>query len=74
MPAHRLLAVLDRLGEPNEWVPAEEAAWRRPFTALSSRPGDWRLASISFGSLVLTLVLMTGRIMLWPLPLVLLLS
>jgi len=72
VPAHRLLAVLDRLGEPNEWVPAEEAAWRRPFTALSSRPGDWRLAFVAFGSLVLTLVLMTGRIMLWPLPLVLL--
>jgi len=71
VPAHRLLAVLDRLGEPNEWVPAEEAAWRRPFTALSSRPGDWRLAVVSFGALVLTVVLMTGPIMLWPLPLVL---
>ena len=64
VPAHRLLAVLDRLGEPNEWVPAEEAAWRRPFTALRSRPGDWRLAFVSFGSLVLTLILMTGRVML----------
>jgi hypothetical protein len=72
VPAHRLLAVLDRLGEPNEWVPAEEAAWRRPFTALSSRPNDWRLAFVSFGSLVLTVILMTGRVMLWPLPLVLL--
>jgi len=48
VPAHRLLAVLDRLGEPNEWVPAEPSAWRRPFTALSSRPGDWRLAFVSF--------------------------
>jgi hypothetical protein len=53
-------------------VPAEEAAWRRPFTALSSRPNDWRLAFVSFGSLVLTVILMTGRVMLWPLPLVLL--
>jgi hypothetical protein len=71
VPAHRLLAVLDRLGEPNEWVPAEETAWRRPFTALSSRPGDWRLAFVSFGALALTVVLMTGPVMLWPLPLVL---
>jgi hypothetical protein len=71
VPAHRLLAVLDRLGEPHEWVPAPEAAWRRPFTALSSRPGDWRLACFSFGSLLLTVILMTGRAMLWPLPLVL---
>jgi hypothetical protein len=71
VPAHRLLAVLDRLGEPNEWVPAEETAWRRPFTALSSRPGDWRLAFVSSGALVLTVVLMTGPVMLWPLPLVL---
>ena len=58
-----------RLGEPNEWVPAEPSAWRRPFTALSSRPGDWRLAFVSFTSLVLTVILMTGRVMLWPLPL-----
>jgi hypothetical protein len=72
VPAHRLLAVLDRLGEPNEWVPAEEAAWRRPFAALSARPGDWRLAAVSLASLVLTVILMTGRVMLWPLPLVLL--
>ena len=71
VPAHRLLAVLDRLGEPNEWVPPEEAAWRRPFMALSSQPGDWRLAFVSFGSLVLTVILMTGPVMLWPLPLVL---
>jgi hypothetical protein len=71
VPAHRLLAVLDRLGEPNEWVPGEEAAWRRPFTALSSQPNDWRLAFVSFGSLVLTVILMTGRVMLWPLPLAL---
>jgi hypothetical protein len=72
VPAHRLLAVLDRLGEPNEWVPAEPPAWRRPFTALSSRPGDWRLAFVSCASLLLTVILMTGRVMLWPLPLVLL--
>jgi hypothetical protein len=71
VPAHRLLAVLDRLGEPNEWVPAEESVWRRPFTLLSARPGDWRLAFVSFGSLLLTVILMTGRVMLWPLPLVL---
>jgi len=71
VPAHRLLAVLDRLGEPHEWVPAAEAAWRRPFTALSARPGDWRLAFLSFGALVLTVILMTGPVMLWPLPLVL---
>ena len=71
VPAHRLLAVLDRLGEPSEWVPQGESSWRRPFTALQSRPGDWRLASVAFGSLLLVLILMVGPVMLWPLPLVL---
>jgi hypothetical protein len=27
--AHRLLSVLDRLGEPREWVAQEQPSWRR---------------------------------------------
>jgi len=66
--AHRLLSVLDRLGEPREWVAQEQPSWQRPFSALQARPGDWRLAGISFGALVLTFLLFMGPIMLWPLP------
>jgi hypothetical protein len=71
VPAHRLLGVLDRLGEPSEWVPQGEPSRRRPLTGLQSRPGDWRLAFVAFGSLILAFVQMVGPVMLWPLPLVL---
>ena len=71
VPAHRLLKVLDRLGEPQEWVPNDQSSWQRPFAALQSRPGDWRLSLLAFGSLALAFILMLGSVMLWPMPLVL---
>jgi uncharacterized protein (TIGR03435 family) len=69
--AHRLLKVLDRLGEPQEWVPQDQPSWQRPFAALQSRPNDWRLSLLAFGSLALAFILMLGSVMLWPMPLVL---
>lgn len=71
VPAHRLLQVLDRLGEPQEWVPQEQSSWQRPFAALQSQPDDWRLSLLAFGFLALAFILMLGSVMLWPMPLVL---
>jgi hypothetical protein len=67
--ATRLLHVLDRLGAPDEWLPVENhPAWRRPFEAFRSGPGDWRLAYLTFAIFVAGPVLFMGRIILWPLP------
>ena len=67
--ATRLLHVLDRLGPPDEWLPVEDhPAWRRPFEAFQSGPGDWRLAYLTFGSFVAGPALFMGRMILWPLP------
>ena len=53
-----LVAVLKRLGSPQQWVPAEELAWwRRIILRLRSGPEDWRLAYLSFGLLVLGCIL-----------------
>ena len=53
-----LVAVLKKLGSPQQWVPAEELAWwRLMILRLRSGPEDWRLAYLSFGLLVLGCVL-----------------
>jgi hypothetical protein len=45
----RLHAVLDRLGTPSQWVPADElSAWRKLLVRLRSGPEDWRLAYLTF--------------------------
>jgi hypothetical protein len=45
----RLRGVLDRLGTPNQWVPAEDVpAWHRMLVRLRSGPEDWRLAYLTF--------------------------
>lgn len=45
----RLRAVLDRLGSPSQWVPAEDLPiWRTALIRLRSGPEDWRLAYASF--------------------------
>jgi hypothetical protein len=67
--ASRLLHVLDRLGAPDEWLPGDNhPAWRRPFEAFPSGPGDWRLASLTLAIFLAGPALFLGRLMLWPLP------
>jgi hypothetical protein len=66
--AARLLHVLDRLGAPDQWLPDEQPAWRRPFEAVRSGPGDWRLALLTFATFIGAPALFLGRVMLWPLP------
>jgi len=47
--AARLRQVLDQLGTPHAWVPAEDLpAWRRVFSRIRSGPEDWRLAYLTF--------------------------
>jgi hypothetical protein len=49
-----LVAVLEKLGSPQQWVPAEEYPWwRLVILRLRSGPEDWRLAYVSFGLLLL---------------------
>ena len=67
--ASRLLQVLDRLGTPNQWVPVDDhPSWRRGVDAFSSGPGDWRLASLTFGLFMAGPTLFMGAMILWPLP------
>ncbi len=48
-----LEGVLERLGSPEQWLPAEELPWwRRVVRQLRTGPADYRLAFISFGLLV----------------------
>ncbi len=53
-----LEAVLDRLGDPHQWVPEDELPWwRQMVLRLRSGPEDWRLAYISFGLFVAALAI-----------------
>jgi len=53
-----LEAVLDKLGDPQQWVPEEELAWwRQLILRLQTGPEDWRLAYISFALFVAALVM-----------------
>ena len=52
--AATLRQVLDRLGTPDKWVPAEDMPpWRRTLSRLHAGPEDWRLAYLTFAFLVL---------------------
>ena len=45
----RLRSVLDRLGTPSQWVPADELpVWHKVLLRLRSGPEDWRLAYVTF--------------------------
>ncbi len=66
--AARLLHVLDRLGAPEEWLPDEQPVWQRPFDAVRSGPGDWRLPLLTFATFIAAPALFMGHMMLWPLP------
>jgi hypothetical protein len=60
-----LNAVLDRLGSPSQWVPAEELPWWRRFLMRwRTGPEDWRLAYLAFGLLLLGVLF---PLPLWPL-------
>ena len=52
-----LEAVLDKLGDPQQWVPEEELSWwRRMILRLRTGPEDWRLAYMSFALFIAALV------------------
>ncbi len=53
-----LEAVLEKLGNPQQWVPEDELPWwRQIIFRLRSGPEDWRLAYISFGLFVAALAI-----------------
>ena len=53
-----LEAVLDKLGNPQQWVPEDELPWWRQFILrLRTGPEDWRLSYISFGLFVAAMVI-----------------
>ena len=55
---NKLEAVLDKLGDPRQWVPEEELPWwRQTIFRLRSGPEDWRLAYISFALFVAALAI-----------------
>lgn len=63
-----LKQVLDRLGTPDTWVPAEDLpAWRRVLNRLRSGPEDWRLAYLSPTLFVAGATLFLKGPYLWPL-------
>ena len=50
-------AVIKRLGRAQQWVPEEEMSWwRKIVLRLRKGPEDWRLAYISFGLFLLSLL------------------
>jgi hypothetical protein len=50
----RLRTVLDRLGSPTQWVPADELpTWHKVLVRLRSGPEDWRLAYLTFALFVM---------------------
>ncbi len=54
----QLEAVLQKLGDPQQWVPEEELPWWRQFILRLRRgPEDWRLAYISFALFVAALTI-----------------
>jgi hypothetical protein len=54
----RLRSVLDRLGSPSQWVPADELPlWHKLIGRLKFGPEDWRLAYLTFALFLASLVL-----------------
>jgi hypothetical protein len=62
-----LLDVLDRLGAPDEWLPAETHAAPPRASSLRSGPEDWRLAYLTLAIFLAGPALFFPMI-LWPLP------
>jgi hypothetical protein len=64
-----LRRVLDQLGAPSQWVPAEEQrAWWGLVSSLRDGPEDWRLAYLALALACLGVTLFIGDAVLWPLP------
>lgn len=56
--SHTLRAVLAKLGDPWQWIPAEELPiWKRLLMRFSLGPEDWRLAYVTFGLTILGFLL-----------------
>ncbi|HEX8153562.1 MAG TPA: hypothetical protein VF698_10570, partial [Thermoanaerobaculia bacterium] len=56
--ATEVIGILDRLGPPERWLADEERPmWRRALDRVRSGPEDWRLAYLSFGLFVASIVL-----------------
>jgi hypothetical protein len=59
IPSSTLRDVLSRLGDPWQWVPAEELPWwRRILMRFSVSSEDWRLAYLCFGLTLLGFILL----------------
>ncbi len=57
--SHTLRSVLSRLGDPWEWIPAEDLPlWRRLMMRFSLGPEDWRLAYSCFALTLLGFILL----------------
>ena len=55
--SHTLRAVLARLGDPWQWIPAEDLPmWKRILMRFSLGPEDWRLAYVCFALTILGLL------------------
>jgi hypothetical protein len=55
--AAEVIGVLDRLGPPERWLADEERpAWRKIWDRLRSGPEDWRLAYVSFGLFLMSIL------------------
>jgi hypothetical protein len=75
--AGSLRPILDRLGAPDKWAPADDLPWwRRALVRLSSGPEDWRLPYLTFLCFLAgpTLFLVGDGRMLWPLPVILVMA
>lgn len=56
--ATEVIGILDRLGPPEQWLAEEERPlWRRALDQIRSGPEDWRLAYLSFGLVLASIVL-----------------
>ena len=57
--ATEVIGILDRLGPPERWLGDEERPmWRRALDHVRSGPEDWRLAYLSFGLVLASIVLL----------------
>ncbi len=65
-----LQRVLDRLGAPSQWAPADEQhPWWAAVDRLRDGPEEWRLAYLTLALAVLGVTLFIAGPVLWPLPL-----